>query len=121
MKKHTNQIDNKRCNDDYNSVFFILRSRDMKKLLGFMAVVFVLSGCSTTYVDVAYKQKGVDCVYSEFAHENKFWGRGDIIEKKISYENTQCSTVIASDLKNALNKSQSLTVVSNKSIGAVAK
>lgn len=92
----------------------------MKKTLAVVALV-ALTGCSTTYVDIAYNQKGSNCVYSEFAHESKFGGRGDIIEKKISYENTQCSTVIASDLKNGINKNQSLSVVSNKSLGAVAK
>jgi hypothetical protein len=91
----------------------------MKKTLAVVALV-ALTGCSTTYVDVAYNQKGSNCVYSEFAHEGKFWGRGDIIEKKISYENTQCSAVIASDLKNGINKNQSLTVVSNKSLGAIS-
>lgn len=93
----------------------------MNKVLAITAIMLALSGCSTTYVDVAYNQSGANCIYSEFAHESRFWGRGDIIEKKISYENTQCSTVIASDLKNGINKDQSLAVVSNKSLGVVAK
>jgi hypothetical protein len=93
----------------------------MKKILTIALAVASLSACSTTYVDVAYNQDGKDCIYKEFAHETKFWGRGDMIEKKISYENTQCSAVIASDLKNGINKNQSLSVVSQKSIGVVSR
>ena len=92
----------------------------MKKILS-IATIITLSACSTTYVDVAYNQIGSDCIYKENAHENKFFGRGNIIEKKISYENTQCSAVIASDLKNGINKNQSLNVVSYKTLGAVTK
>ena len=92
----------------------------MKKILS-IATIITLSACSTTYIDVAYNQNGSDCVYSEKAHENKFWGRGNIIEKKISYEKTQCSAVITSDLKNGINKNQSLNVVSYKTLGAVTK
>ena len=92
----------------------------MKNILFILISTLALSACSTTYVDVAYRQKGNTCIYSEFAHES-FWGRGDIIEKRISYENTQCSTVIASDLKNALNKSQSLRVISDKSLGVISQ
>ena len=93
----------------------------MKKILAIALSVVTLSACSTTYIDVAYNQQGDDCIYKEYAHDNKFFGRGDIIEKKISYENTKCSAVIASDLSNGINKNQSLNVMSYKALNAVSK
>ena len=86
---------------------FLGKGRNMKKVLVVLAGMLGLSAC-VTHVDVAYQQQGSNCLYSEKVSGEGLFGRDRVLEKTISYEATQCSQVIASDLKNNNNKDQSI-------------
>lgn len=80
----------------------------MKKILVVFTGMLGLSAC-VTHVDVAYQQQGSNCLYSEKVSGEGLFGKDRVLEKTISYEATQCSQVIESDLKNNNNKNQSVS------------
>ena len=79
----------------------------MKKLFILYSVILSTSAC-VTHMDVAYNQKLNHCIYSEKLKGESVFGSDRVLEKTITYENTQCSEVISSDLKNAVNKHQAI-------------
>lgn len=79
----------------------------MKKILCLFICIAGLPAC-VTHVDVAYHQDGSNCLYSEKIAGEGIFGIDRVLEKTVSYEDTQCSIVITSDLKNNNNKNQSV-------------
>ena len=80
----------------------------MKKLILTLAIVLSTSAC-VTHLDVSYEQIGNNCIYSHKLKGESIFGYDRVLEKTISYEDTQCSIIITSDTKNAINKEQSIT------------
>lgn len=84
---------------------------------------FLLSSCARINIpltQLSYTQDGKNCIYAETYSIDNYKKKNIISEKidkynavlsqrEIIYPNTQCSTVINSDLKNSINK----TVMSN--------
>lgn len=66
--------------------------------------LIVLSGCAYQKVDVDYKQVGTTCEYTETYGVVEVGADRVGRIQTIKYPNTQCSKVIESDLKNAVNK-----------------
>lgn len=77
----------------------------MNKIL--LLSLVALTGCAYRNVNVDYKQVGTTCEYIETYGVVEL-GNEQVNEKHvIKYPNTQCSKVIDSDLKNAINKNLS--------------
>lgn len=80
----------------------------MKYLLSIIVAIGVLTGCVAYYdrseIQITYEQNGKDCVYTERGYAITYDSRSLVNNDTITYANTSCDVIIASELKNATNK-----------------
>lgn len=80
----------------------------MKKLSSIIVAIGMLTSCVAYYdqseIKITYEQIGKDCVYTERGYAITYDSRSLVNNDTITYANTSCDVIIASELKNATNK-----------------